>query len=139
MKKLFLFNFIIFPFLVIAMEPPRKKQKIEIDSKKLFKRMSDAFSQIPNTSMSSTPSTRNANVHILRAQLGELLICVGQLQQKDISPEIRKNLQSQLKIILETYKEVKQDYDPLHNAMKNSCQMIKAAKAIILDLENKNT
>ncbi len=144
MKKVSLFNFIIFPFLVIAMEPSQKKQKVidlpsESETKQLFKQMSDALNQIPNTSMSSTPSTRNANVHTLRAQLGELLIFVGQLQQKDISPEIRiENLQSQQEITLETYKKLKQDYDNLHNTMKRSCQMLKVVKAI-LDRENKNT
>ena len=144
MKKVSLFNFIIFPFLVIAMEPSQKKQKVidlpsESETKQLFKQMSDALNQIPNTSMSSTPSTRNANVHTLRAQLGELLIFVGQLQQKDISPEIRiENLQSQQEITLETYKKLKQDYDNLHNTMKRSCQMLKVVKAI-LDCENKNT
>ncbi len=126
------------------MEPSQKKKKVidlpsESETKQLCKQMSNALNQIPNTTASSTALTRNANVHALRYQLGELLICVEQLQQKDISPEIRKNLQSQLKIALEAYTKVKQDYDPLHNIMKHGCQMLKAAKAIILDLENKNT
>ncbi len=87
MKKIFFVIFIFSTFLN-GMKPPKKRQKTEVELpiasevKKLFKQMSEAFDQIPNT---TTSSIMNDNLHILRDQLDELVTCVGQLQRKDIS------------------------------------------------------